>query len=230
MEANSIKILLAEDDENLGMLLREYLVAKGYEADLFSNGEKAFAGFPQKPYQICILDVMMPIMDGFTVAKKIRQTNPTIPIVFLTAKSMKEDVLEGFNSGADDYMTKPFSIEELVARIEAILRRTQINHGGPDGQIYKIGDYTFDPIKQTLVLGDTLSKLTAKESELLLYLCSNRNAVVDRSEVLMAIWSDDSYFNARSMDVYITKLRKFLKDDQSIQIINVRGKGFKLIY
>ncbi|HUX54461.1 MAG TPA: response regulator transcription factor [Williamwhitmania sp.] len=230
MEANSIKILLAEDDENLGMLLREYLIAKGYEADLFSNGEKALAGFSQKPYQICILDVMMPIMDGFTVAKKIRQTAPTIPIVFLTAKSMKEDVLEGFNSGADDYMTKPFSIEELVARIEAILRRTQVNHMGADGQIYKIGEYTFDPTKQTLIHADNLTKLTAKESELLLYLCSNRNAVVDRSEVLMAIWQDDSYFNARSMDVYITKLRKFLKEDQSIQIINVRGKGFKLIF
>lgn len=143
---------------------------------------------------------------------------------------MKEDVLEGFNSGADDYMTKPFSIEELIARLEAIIRRTSARNQAVEGQLFKIGDYTFDPTKQTLILGENQSKLTAKESELLLYLCSNRNAVVDRSEVLKAIWSDDSYFNARSMDVYITKLRKFLKDDPSIQIINLRGKGFKLIY
>jgi DNA-binding response OmpR family regulator len=231
MDTNSIKILLAEDDENLGMLLREYLNAKGYSADLYPDGEKAWKGFVQNTsYQVCVLDVMMPILDGFSLAKKIRNTHPNIPIIFLTAKSMKEDVLEGFNSGADDYMTKPFSIEELIARLEAIIRRTSARNQAVEGQLFKIGDYTFDPTKQTLILGENQSKLTAKESELLLYLCSNRNAVVDRSEVLKAIWSDDSYFNARSMDVYITKLRKFLKDDPSIQIINLRGKGFKLIY
>lgn len=231
MDTNSIKILLAEDDENLGMLLREYLNAKGYSADLYPDGEKAWKGFVQNTsYQVCVLDVMMPILDGFSLAKKIRNTHPNIPIIFLTAKSMKEDVLEGFNSGADDYMTKPFSIEELIARLEAIIRRTSARNQAVEGQLFKIGEYTFDPTKQTLILGENQSKLTAKESELLLYLCSNRNAVVDRSEVLKAIWSDDSYFNARSMDVYITKLRKFLKDDPSIQIINLRGKGFKLIY
>ena len=231
MDTNSIKILLAEDDENLGMLLREYLNAKGYSADLYPDGEKAWKGFVQNTsYQVCVLDVMMPILDGFSLARKIRNTHPNIPIIFLTAKSMKEDVLEGFNSGADDYMTKPFSIEELIARLEAIIRRTSARNQGVEGQLFKIGEYTFDPTKQTLILGENQSKLTAKESELLLYLCSNRNAVVDRSEVLKAIWSDDSYFNARSMDVYITKLRKFLKDDPSIQIINLRGKGFKLIY
>ncbi len=231
MDTNSIRILLAEDDENLGMLLREYLNAKGYSADLYSDGEKAWKGFVQNTsYQVCVLDVMMPILDGFSLAKKIRNTHPNIPIIFLTAKSMKEDILEGFNSGADDYMTKPFSIEELIARLEAIIRRTSKRNQAVEGQLFKIGEYTFDPTKQTLVFGETQAKLTAKESELLLYLCSNRNAVVDRSEVLKAIWSDDSYFNARSMDVYITKLRKFLKDDPSIQIINLRGKGFKLIY
>jgi Response regulators consisting of a CheY-like receiver domain and a winged-helix DNA-binding domain len=226
---NKAKVLLAEDDENLGMLLKEYLNAKGYQTDLFVDGEKAFDGFKNNKYDIVILDVMMPVKDGFSVAKDIRMIDDKVPILFLTAKSMKEDVLEGFSVGADDYMTKPFSIEELQYRIEAILRRTKGAGGVASQDQFTLGAYTFDATKQILTFGGVDQKLTAKESELLKFLCINRNAVLDRNFALKTIWSDDSYFNARSMDVYITKLRKYLKEDSSIQILNIRGKGFKLI-
>jgi DNA-binding response OmpR family regulator len=225
------KVLLAEDDENLGILLKEYLRVKEYDTDLYSDGDAAFKGYRDSggTYDICILDVMMPVKDGFTLAQEIRQMSPDIPIIFLTAKSMKEDVVKGFSSGGDDYITKPFNIEEVILRIEAILRRTTSNELSQ--ATYDIGDYVFNPTKQTLVysIDGTEQKLTAKEAELLRYLCVNRNNVLDRNFALRTVWNDDSYFNARSMDVYITKLRKFLKDDSSVQIINVRGKGFKLI-
>jgi DNA-binding response OmpR family regulator len=225
------KVLLAEDDENLGILLKEYLKVKDYDTDLYSDGETAFRGFRDAGniYDICILDVMMPIKDGFTLAQEIRQMSPDIPIIFLTAKSMKEDVVKGFASGGDDYITKPFNIEELILRIEAILRRTSSMEQSL--VTYEIGDYVFNPTKQTLVysVDGTEQKLTAKEAELLRYLCVNRNNVLDRNFALRTVWNNDSYFNARSMDVYITKLRKCLKDDPSVQIINIRGKGFKLI-
>ncbi|MDR1594687.1 MAG: response regulator transcription factor [Prevotellaceae bacterium] len=230
MEAKA-KVLLAEDDENLGILLKEYLKVKEYDTDLYSDGDAAFKGFRDAggTYDICILDVMMPIKDGFTLAQEIRQMSPDIPIIFLTAKSMKEDVVKGFSSGGDDYITKPFNIEEVILRIEAILRRTSA--GELSQATYEIGDYVFNPTKQTLVysIDGTEQKLTSKEAELLRYLCVNRNNVLDRNFALRTVWNDDSYFNARSMDVYITKLRKCLKDDPSVQIINVRGKGFKLI-
>jgi DNA-binding response OmpR family regulator len=225
------KVLLAEDDENLGILLKEYLKVKDYDTDLYSDGDAAFKGFRDSGgiYDICILDVMMPVKDGFTLAQEIRQMSPDIPIIFLTAKSMKEDIVKGFSSGGDDYITKPFNIEELILRIEAILRRTSVAEQSQT--TYEIGDYVFNPTKQTLVysIDGTENKLTSKEAELLRYLCVNRNNVLDRNFALRTVWNDDSYFNARSMDVYITKLRKFLKDDPSVQIINVRGKGFKLI-
>ncbi len=223
------KVLLAEDDENLGMLLKEYLNAKGYQTELYVDGEKAFDGFKNNKYDIVILDVMMPVKDGFSVAKDIRMIDDKVPVLFLTAKSMKEDVLEGFSVGADDYMTKPFSIEELQYRIEAILRRTKGVGGVASQDKFVLGEYTFDATKQILGFGGVDQKLTAKESELLKFLSINRNAVLDRNFALKTIWSDDSYFNARSMDEYITKLRKYLKGDPSIQILNIRGKGFKLI-
>jgi len=222
------KIFFCEDDENLGMLLREYLQVKGYAADLFSDGEAGFKGFVKEKYDICILDVMMPKKDGFTLAQEIRSLNPEIPIIFLTAKTMKEDILEGFKIGGDDYMTKPFSMEELLLRIEAILRRVK-GKKLKDVPVYKLGSFTFDTQKQTLAMADRITKLTTKECELLSLLCSHANEVLERNYALKTIWVDDNYFNARSMDVYITKLRKLLKDDPNIEIINIHGKGYKLI-
>ncbi|KOH45526.1 transcriptional regulatory protein rprY [Sunxiuqinia dokdonensis] len=219
---------MAEDDENLGLLLKEYLIAKGYDTDLYGDGEVAYNGFKKNQYSLCILDIMMPKKDGMTLAKDIRLINAEVPIIFLTAKNLKEDVLEGFKMGADDYMTKPFSMEELIFRIEAILRRTSDSKGA-EQSTYQLGKYIFDHRKQTLVSdGDTV-KLTTKESELLRLLCNNANDVLERNFALKTIWIDDNYFNARSMDVYITKLRKHLKDEPSVEIINVHGKGYKLI-
>jgi DNA-binding response OmpR family regulator len=223
------KLLLAEDDENLGLLLKEYLVAKGYDANLYPDGEAAYKGFMREHYDICILDIMMPKKDGFTLAKDIRIVNPDIPVIFLTAKNMKEDVLEGFKLGADDYITKPFSMEELIMRIEAILRRTSQESLSNAQPVFNLGRYIFDTRKQTLALGDEVVKLTTKESDLLKLLCQNANKILERNYALRSIWIDDNYFNARSMDVYITKLRKHLKDEPTVEIINVHGKGYKLI-
>lgn len=224
-----VKLLLAEDDENLGLLLKEYLVAKGFDATLFPDGEAAYKGFMKDHYDICILDIMMPKKDGFTLAKDIRIVNAEIPVIFLTAKNLKDDVIEGFKLGADDYITKPFSMEELIFRIEAILRRTAQDTQNLNQQIYKLGRYTFDTRKQTLTNGEDVVKLTTKESDLLKLLCQNANKVLERNFALKSIWIDDNYFNARSMDVYITKLRKHLKDEPTVEIINVHGKGYKLI-
>ena len=223
-----VKILLCEDDENLGTLLCEYLIAKGYDAVLCPDGEVGYREFTKEKFDICILDVMMPKKDGFTLAQDIRQINSQVPIVFLTAKVQKEDVLEGFDKGADDYITKPFSMEELVKRVEAIMRRVR-GKKNRESSMYKIGRFTFDTQKQLLVIGDKQTKLTTKENELLALLCSHANEILKRNDALRTIWIDDNYFNARSMDVYITKLRKHLKDDPQIEIINIHGKGYKLI-
>ena len=224
-----LSILLCEDDENLGMLLREYLQAKGYHAELCPDGDAGYKAFLKTKFDICVLDVMMPKKDGFTLAQEIRQANAEIPIIFLTAKQLKEDILEGFRIGADDYITKPFSMEELLFRIEAILRRVKGNKG-KDVIAYKLGGFTFDVQKQSLTyLNGEPDKLTTKESDLLNLLCSHANDILERNFALKTIWIDDNYFNARSMDVYITKLRKKLKDDNSIEIINIHGKGYKLV-
>jgi two-component system, OmpR family, response regulator len=228
MNSPKIRILLAEDDENLGVLLKEYLKARNFDAELFTNGERALRSFERNSYDICVLDVMMPVMDGFTVAKEIRKLKKDAPILFLTAKSMKEDVIEGFSIGADDYITKPFSMEELIFRIEAILRRTKSSLL-EDKTTFQLGAYFFDYEKQTLTYGDKVQKLTTKESDLLKMLCDNKNSVLERNYALKSIWIDDNYFNARSMDVYITKLRKYLKEEPGIQILNIHGKGFKLL-
>jgi len=224
----NIKIMLCEDDENLGMLLREYLQAKGFSAELYPDGEAGYRAFMKQKYDICILDVMMPKKDGFTLAQDIRQANADVPIIFLTAKQLKEDILEGFKIGADDYITKPFSMEELVFRVEAILRRVR-GKKNKESNVYKLGNFTFDTQKQLLVIGEKQTKLTTKENELLALLCSHANEILQRDFALKTIWIDDNYFNARSMDVYITKLRKHLKDDPQIEIINIHGKGYKLI-
>jgi two-component system OmpR family response regulator len=226
---NTIKILLAEDDNNLGILLRNYLSVKNFETELFINGNLALEAFSRGSFGLCILDIMMPEMDGLTLAREIRLTNPDIPIIFLTAKNQEDDIIEGFKSGADDYITKPFSMEELLYRIEAILRRTSSSGVIKKDDSYSIGGYSFDPLKQLLVYKDQTIKLTTKESELLDLLCRRGNEILERNYALKTIWIDDNYFNARSMDVYITRLRKYLRKDLSVKILNVHGRGYKLI-
>ncbi|MDR0427283.1 MAG: response regulator transcription factor [Dysgonamonadaceae bacterium] len=223
-----VKIFMCEDDENLGMLLREYLQAKNFFVDLFPDGEAGSRAFPKEKYDLCILDVMMPKKDGFALAHEVRSLNAEIPIIFLTAKTMKEDILRGFKIGADDYLTKPFSMEELLLRIEAILRRVSGKKSPKEGP-FVIGKFVFDPQKQTLQDGDRMTKLTTKESDLLGLLCENMNQILERNFALKKIWGVVDYFNARSMDVYITKLRKLLKGDPDIEIMNIHGKGYKLI-
>ena len=208
MNDEKVKILLCEDDENLGMLLREYLQVKGYDTDLMSDGDAGYKAFTKSEYDVCIFDVMMPKKDGFTLAKEIRAINTEI--------------------GGDDYLTKPFSMEELLFRIEAILRRVK-SKKMKDKTYYTLGKFTFDSQKQILSLDGKQTKLTTKESELLSLLCANMNDILERNYALKTIWIDDNYFNARSMDVYITKLRKLLREDAGVQIINIHGKGYKLI-
>lgn len=222
------RILLCEDDESLGMLLRDYLEAKNYDADLCLDGEAGYRAFCKNQYDMCVLDVMMPRKDGFQLAQEIRMQNTEIPIIFLTAKNLKEDVFEGFRIGADDYITKPFSMDELVFRMEAILRRVR-GQRTKEQTAYRLGSFIFDTQRQLLIRGEQKTKLTTKECELLSLLCKHVNDVLQRELALKTIWIDDNYFNARSMDVYITKLRKHLKDDPEVEINNVHGKGYRLI-
>lgn len=226
----SFKILLVEDDPNLGQILNEYLSLKGYETKLCRDGEEGVKAFKREAFDLCLFDVMLPKKDGFSMAKEIRRDDKVTPIIFLTAKSMKEDTIEGFKIGGDDYITKPFSMEELLLRIQAILRRTaEKNPQISDQKIFEFGSFRFDFDKQILSWDGGENRLTSKESELLRLLCLHENQPLDRSTALKIIWRDDSYFNARSMDVYIAKLRKMLKADESVQIITIHGSGFKLI-
>lgn len=226
--SRKLNILLAEDDDNLGLLLHTFLKTKGYQVELARNGKIAFEKFNSSTFDFCIFDVMMPEMDGFTLAKEIREIDKKVPILFLTAKAMKEDKLEGFSIGGDDYMTKPFTMEELLARIEAILRRSDL-HLEDEETTLMIGKIKYDPISRLLYNGEEPVKLTTKENQLLKLLCKNQNQILDRQAALRAIWGDDNYFNGRSMDVYIAKLRKLLKDDDRIEIMNVHGKGFQML-
>jgi|TARA_B100000767_G_scaffold78187_1_gene74883 DNA-binding response OmpR family regulator len=223
-----IKVLLVEDDSNLGSITSDYLKAKGFNCTWEINGELGYREFVKNQYDIVILDVMMPVKDGFSTAKDIRGIDKKVPIIFLTAKSMKEDTLKGFEIGADDYITKPFNMEELTARISAILKRVSSVTETHFDDI-KIGKLTFNPKMQILSKDDFSVSLTTKESDLLILLYKNKNDILERDHALKAIWGDDNYFNGRSMDVYIAKLRKYLKHDEQIQIINVHGRGFKLL-
>lgn len=222
------KILLAEDDINLGILLSDYLEAKAYRVVHLSDGKEALETFRTETFDLCLLDIMLPEIDGINLARKIRKIEKDIPIIFLTAKSLEKDKLEGFSAGADDYITKPFSMEELIYRIEAILRRTR-SYTDEEPEDYKLGSFTFYPLTQVLESPEGSKKLTTKEAELLRLLCRNKNEILERNYALRTIWVDDNYFNARSMDVYITKLRKYLKSDPSISILNVHGKGYRLL-
>jgi len=222
------KILLVEDDNNLGTVLKEYLEIKEYDVTLCTDGKEGFDAYQTRLFDLCLLDVMLPKIDGFTIAERIRAKDADTPIVFLTAKAMKEDTLKGFHVGGDDYITKPFSMEELLLRMEAVLRRSLKNQE-PENQIYNVGKFTFEYDTKKLSLDDEIQKLTSKEAELLRLLCMYKGKILDRTLALKKIWLDDSYFNARSMDVYIAKLRKYLKADEDIEIINIHGQGFKLL-
>jgi len=221
----SAKILLVEDDPSLGFVIKDNLILKGFDVTLCENGADGFEVFLQNQFDLCILDVMMPRQDGFSLAKSIREKNKQVPILFVTAKSMLEDKIAGFESGGDDYIVKPFSMEELLLRIGVFLRRSQ-----PNGreEVFKIGSFTFNFTNLTLFHVNETKILTHKEAEVLRLLCENKNRVLKREEILKAVWGDDDYFLGRSMDVFISKLRKYLKDDPAVQIVNYHGVGFRL--
>lgn len=220
------KILLVEDDPSLGFVIKDNLTLKGFEVTLCENGVDGYQAFNDKPFDLCILDVMMPKQDGFSLAKSIREKNTQVPILFVTAKSMLEDKIEGFESGGDDYIVKPFSMEELLLRIGVFLRRSNPVNGREE--VFILGSFTFDFTNLKLQHENGSKILTHKEAEVLRLLCENRSRVLKREEILKAVWGDDDYFLGRSMDVFISKLRKYLKDDPNVQIVNYHGVGFRL--
>lgn len=227
MEAKR-KILIAEDDVNLGKVLSSYLTAKGFDITLCENGEQAYNEFIKEDYSLCLLDIMMPIKDGYTLSSEIRNRDKNIPIIFMSVKSLEDDVLKGFQMDVDDYVIKPFSIEELLMRIQAILRRSS-KQEEKEVHLYPIGKLMFDSNRQLLSYKKNKTiKLTSKESALLLVLCKKMGTVVNRAYILNKVWENNNYYNARSMDVYINKLRKYLSEDPNVSLINVHGVGFKL--
>lgn len=225
---NKARILLVEDDINLGTLTKEFLQLRDFEVVHCLNGEAGLTAFRENNFDICIFDIMMPKLDGISLAREIGKMNPGIPFLFLTAKAMLNDRLDGLKIGADDYITKPFSMEELLLRINAILRRALNKPGEPENSVHSIGQYIFDYQNRILRIGRSERKLTSKESELLRLLCINYGRMLTRTEALTKVWNNDNYFTSRSMDVYITKLRNYLKDDQNVEIVNVHGSGYKL--
>jgi DNA-binding response OmpR family regulator len=222
----SAKILLVEDDPSLGFVIKDNLLLKGFEVTLCENGAEGYHAFQDNPFDLCILDVMMPKQDGFSLAKAIREKNKQVPILFVTAKSMLEDKIAGFESGGDDYIVKPFSMEELLLRIGVFLRRSSPPNGREE--VFSVGSFIFNFTNLTLQHANGSKILTHKEAEVLRLLCENKNRVLKREEILKAVWGDDDYFLGRSMDVFISKLRKYLKDDPSVQIVNYHGVGFRL--
>jgi DNA-binding response OmpR family regulator len=227
---NKASILLVEDDKNLGFVVKDFLSESGFKVELAINGLDAIKNFTSFNFDLCLIDIMLPLKDGFSVAEEIRQKNQNVPIIFLTARSLKEDKIRGFKIGADDYITKPFSTEELLLRIEAVLRRTMAKNSNTvvEKEVFNIGNFVFDFSNQLIQINDTKRQLTKKEAEVLRLLCINKNQLVRREFALKLIWGEDDYFMGRSMDVYITKLRKILKDDPAISIQNVHRSGFKL--
>jgi len=222
-------VLLLEDDPNLGLILQEHLELNGFAVKLCVNGEEGLGAYRRGKYDLCLVDVMMPRKDGFTFAREMRQHDQQTPLIFLTAKSLKDDRIEGLKIGADDYITKPFSMEELLLRIHAVLKRSRkVGSVNELPSLFTIGEYRFNHTTRTLRRKGKTRKLTAREADLLKLLCMKMNAMLDRSAALKELWGDDSYFNSRSMDVFVTKLRKHLKDDKRIEIMSVHGKGVKL--
>ena len=223
-----VNILLAEDDFNLGFVIVDQLKLDGYHVTLATDGMDALQRFNERDFHLCIFDVMMPKKDGFTLASDIRKINSEIPILFLTAKTMTEDKVQGFKSGGDDYLTKPFSVEELQLRIKALLRRVNIKMDKPEDKILPLGLFLFDTENICLMLNDTKKSLTKKEAQILKLLYKFKGQVLPREVILNAVWGQDDYFVGRSLDVFITKLRKYLRDDESITLTNIHGVGFKL--
>jgi two-component system, OmpR family, response regulator len=229
MEAAKPKILLCEDDTNLGMVLKNYLELNDYDVILERDGRLGLAAFQREKFDICLLDVMMPNMDGFTLAEEIRDINPDVPLFFLSAKTMKDDIIQGYKLGADDYITKPFDSEVLLLKIKAILKRNEEMHREELNAEFDMGKYHFNPRLRELSINGKVQVLSPKESELLKMMCEYKNDLLPREIALKKIWGSDTYFNGRSMDVYIAKLRKYLREDDSIEIVNIHGNGFRLV-
>lgn len=223
------QILLCEDDTNLGMVLKNYLELNDYNVTLERDGKLGLAAFQREKFDLCLLDVMMPNMDGFTLAEEIRDVNPDVPLFFLSAKTMKDDIIQGYKLGADDYITKPFDSEVLLHKIKAILKRNEELHREEANAEYDLGQYHFNPRLRELSIGDKMQTLSPKENELLKMLSEYKNDLLSREIALKKIWGSDTYFNGRSMDVYIAKLRKYLKEDPAIEIVNIHGNGFRLV-
>lgn len=229
MEDKKNKILLCEDDTNLGMVLKNYLELNEYDVTLERDGRLGLAAFQREKFDICLLDVMMPNMDGFTLAEEIRDVDPDIPLFFLSAKTMKDDIIQGYKLGADDYITKPFDSEVLLLKIKAILKRNEEENRVSDNVEFDLGKYHFNPKLRELKHDGVTQTLSPKENELLKMLAEHKNDLLPRERALKKIWGSDTYFNGRSMDVYIAKLRKYLKEDSNIEIVNIHGNGFRLV-
>jgi two-component system OmpR family response regulator len=229
MEGKKYKILLCEDDTNLGMVLKNYLELNDYDVTLERDGRLGLAAFQREKFDICLLDVMMPNMDGFTLAEEIRDIDPDIPLFFLSAKTMKEDIIQGYKLGADDYITKPFDSEVLLLKIKAITKRNEELNRESENIEFDLGRYHFNPKLRELARDGKTQTLSPKENELLKMLAEHKNDLLPRERALKKIWGSDTYFNGRSMDVYIAKLRKYLKEDENIEIVNIHGNGFRLV-
>lgn len=229
MEGRKYKILLCEDDTNLGMVLKNYLELNDYDVILERDGRLGLAAFQREKFDICLLDVMMPNMDGFTLAEEVRDVDPDMPLFFLSAKTMKEDIIAGYKLGADDYITKPFDSEVLLLKIKAILKRNEEENKISENIEFDLGSYHFHPKLRELSHSGIMQTLSPKENELLKMLAEHKNDLLPREQALKKIWGSDTYFNGRSMDVYIAKLRKYLRDDSNIEIVNIHGNGFRLV-
>ena len=229
MDSKKNKILLCEDDQNLGSVLKNYLELNDFEVILERDGRLGLAAFQRERFDLCLLDIMMPNMDGFTLAENIREVDPEIPLFFISAKTMKEDIIQGYKLGADDYITKPFDSEVLLLKIKAMLKRNEELSKEQDNKVYDLGNYHFNPKLRQLIHNGKTQTLSPKENELLKMLAEHLNDLLPREQALKKIWGSDTYFNGRSMDVYIAKLRKYLKEDSAIEIVNIHGNGFRLV-